>query len=148
MPQWRESQRCYLGLTGSQIGDLFLKNGTCKKGFDSYWSKWSKWEQSACESAFNLWHRKTSIWLYSAAIMQSCERAEQLVCVQATNTGRQEGSSVLRAASEFADLQVWMFCPGVVLSRFPTVSVHITDLDCVQKLKYSAVYSFYCHSRS
>lgn len=55
MPQWRESQHWYLGLTGSQIGDLFLKDRT-REGVDSYWSKWRKWEQSACESSFNLWH--------------------------------------------------------------------------------------------
>lgn len=55
MPQWRESQHWYLGLTGSQIGDLFLKDRT-REGVDSYWSKWCKWEQSACESSFNLWH--------------------------------------------------------------------------------------------
>lgn len=54
MPLRRESQHWYLGLTGSQISDLFLKDRT-REGVDSYWSKWSKWEQSACESSFNLW---------------------------------------------------------------------------------------------
>lgn len=71
------------------------------------------------------------------AVMRDGGAASKCTCIQ---HGRQGGLSVPCAASDFADLQVWMLCP--------TVSVHITDLDCAQKLKYSTVYSVYCHSRS
>lgn len=74
MPQRRESQHCYLGLTASQTSDLLLKGRTCE---GAYWSKWSKWEQSARESSFNLCHtdKKTSCCNCKVpVIMQSCER--------------------------------------------------------------------------
>lgn len=74
MPQRRESQHCYLGLTASQTSDLLLKGRTCE---GAYWSKWSKWEQSARESPFNLCHtdQKTSCCNCKVpVIMQSCER--------------------------------------------------------------------------
>lgn len=85
MPQWRESQHWYLGLTGSQISDLFLKDRT-REGVDSYWSKWSKWEQSACESSFNLWpiekNRLLTVSPGNHAIMH--EDGAECICMHLT----------------------------------------------------------------